>query len=259
MRQINQLLVFLFFSFTQVCNAQKAEAAGQTWVVFIENSSYKTFASINGPSKDVDILTKAFSGYAIDKIIHKKDLTKAQMEKFFSVELKALLAEKKVSSILLWYAGHGKLINGTGYWIPIDAIRDDEKTYYSTSFVKTSLITACKDITHTLVVTDACDAGPSFYEAMRDPDPEKNCANDGPYKSAQTFVSAGYDLANANSLFTETFAAALVSNRDACIPIDKIVLKVSEAVVIKNQKLPKFAKIGGFKDEGSGTFFFIKK
>ena len=243
--------------FSYKIQSENKAPATETWVVFIENSDYKTFASINGPAKDVEVMKKALSGYVIDKVIHKKNMTKIQMEKFFSMELKTMLKENHVTSLLLWYAGHGKLVNETGYWIPVDASRDDEKTYYSTAVMKSALMSYCKDITHTLIVTDACDSGPSFYEAMRDPMPEITC-DEAQYKSSQTFISAGYDLAVQNSQFTQTFASTLSSNKEACIPIDKIVMKVSEAVVIKNKKLPKFARIGGFQDE-NGTFFFIKK
>ena len=56
---------------------------GKTWVVFIENSSYETFASLDGPIKDVSTIQRALANYQIHNIIHKKDMTKAEMEKYF--------------------------------------------------------------------------------------------------------------------------------------------------------------------------------
>ena len=66
---------------------------GKTWVVFIENSSYETFASLDGPIKDVSTIQRSLANYQIHRIIHKKDMTKAEMEKYFNIELRDLVKE----------------------------------------------------------------------------------------------------------------------------------------------------------------------
>lgn len=234
---------------------------GKTWVIFIENSNYQSFASLDGPAKDVTMMKSAFAKYKINNVIHKKDMTKAQLERFFSIELRDLVRSNKVNSLLVWYAGHGKFINETGYWIPTDAKRDDEFTYFNINNLKASMQSYSKEITHTLVITDACESGPSFYQAMRSTTTEKSC-NDWKatkFKSSQVFSSAGYELASDNSQFTKTFAATLSGNPDACIPIETVVNKVKTAVTKSGAKqAPKFGKIAGLEDE-DGTFFFIKK
>ncbi|MBV6485881.1 MAG: hypothetical protein KFKLKKLM_02491 [Flavobacteriales bacterium] len=234
---------------------------GKTWVVFIENSDYKNFASLDGPAKDVTMMKSAFAKYKVNNVIHKSNMTKAQLEKFFSIELRDLVRSNQVNSILVWYAGHGKFINESGYWIPIDAKRDEEFTYFNINNLKAAMQSYSKYITHTLVITDACESGPSFYQAMRSTPKEKNC-NDWQatkFKSSQVFSSAGYELAVDNSQFTKTFANTLVANPDACIPIETIVNKVSSAVAKSGAaQKPKFGKIAGLEDE-DGTFFFIKK
>lgn len=234
---------------------------GKTWVIFIENSNYKTFASLDGPTKDVTMMKSAFAKYKIHNVIHKTNMTKNQLEKFFSIELRDLVRSNRVNSLLVWYAGHGKYINESGYWIPIDAKRDDEFTYFNINNLKAAMQSYSKYITHTLVVTDACESGPSFYQAMRSENKDRSC-NDWQatkFKSSQVFSSAGYELAVDNSQFTKTFANTLSSNPNSCIPIETIVNQVSTAVQKSgaNQK-PKFGKIAGLEDE-NGTFFFIKK
>jgi tetratricopeptide (TPR) repeat protein len=233
---------------------------GKTWVIFIENSAYTTFASLDGPKKDVNLMSRAFSNYQIHNIIHKQNMTKAEMEKFFSIELRDLIKTNQVKSLLLWYAGHGKFINDVGYWIPVDAKRDDEFTYFSLNTLRASMETYLSYLTHTLVVTDACESGPSFYQAMRSDLKKRSCDDwqATQFKSSQVFSSAGYELAVDDSQFTRTFATALSNNPKACIPIEEIVAKVSTAVGENNQQKPKFGKITGLKDE-DGTFFFITK
>lgn len=233
---------------------------GKTWVVFIENSKYTTFASLDGPVKDVNTMTRALSNYDIHNIIYKKDMTKAEMEKFFSIELRDLIKANQVKSLLIWYAGHGKFINDVGYWIPVDAQRDDEFTYFNLNTLRASMETYMAYLTHTLVVTDACESGPSFYQAMRSDLKKRSCDDwqATQFKSTQVFSSAGYELAVDDSQFTKTFATALANNPNACMPIEDIVSKVSSAVGSNNQQKPKFGKITGLKDE-DGTFFFIAK
>lgn len=233
---------------------------GKTWVVFIENSNYSSFATIDGPVKDIELMTRAFANYQIHNFITKQNMTKAEMEKFFSIELRDLIKTNQVKSLLIWYAGHGKFINDVGYWIPVDARRDDEFTYFNLNTLRASMETYISYLTHDLVVTDACESGPSFYQAMRSDLKKRSCEDwqATQFKSSQVFMSAGYELAVDDSQFTRTFANALTNNPNACIPIEEVVAKVSTAVGDNNQQKPKFGKITGLKDE-DGTFFFIAR
>ena len=234
---------------------------GKTWAIFIENSAYESFASLEGPTKDVRMMKTALASYKIHNVIHRKDMDKSEMERFFSIELRDLVRSNRVNSLLIWYAGHGKFINETGYWIPIDATRDDEFSYFNINSLKASLQAYSKYVTHTLIITDACESGPTFYQAMRSELKEERDCNDWTttrFRSSQVFSSAGYELAVDNSQFTKTFANLLENNPDACIPIEKIVVKVKNAVRNNNQQEPKFGKIAGLEDE-DGTFFFISK
>jgi len=232
---------------------------GKTWVIFIENSDYADFASLVGPSKDVSTMRSALSKYDIHNTIVKKNLSKEQMDKFFAIELRNLVKKEKVNSILIWYAGHGKFINETGYWIPIDAKIDDEYSYFSVNNLKASIQQYTSTTTHVLVITDACESGPSFYAAMRGAK-KTECGDFTPtrFKSSQVFSSAGNELAADNSPFTKTFAKSLDYNNKSCITIDDIVVSVTESIGQGTKQSPRFGKIQGLDDE-DGTFFFMKK
>jgi len=182
------------------------------------------------------------------------------MGDFFSNELGELIRTNGINSILIWYAGHGKNINETGYWVPVDAKRDDESTFFNTNTIRTSLKPYSDNLTHILLITDACESGPTFYQAMRTINTERNCSDVNAIgsKSSQVFTSTGYELAIKESQFTKTFANTLINNRSSCISIENIVIEVSSSVVSNNQQKPKFGKISGLSDE-NGTFFFIRK
>ena len=94
---------------------------GRTVVVLVENSNYESLTPLEGSAKDVSLLKSTFGNYNISKIIHKQNMTKAQMERFFSIELRDMVNNSHIKSLMVWYAGHGKYVNETGYWIPTDA------------------------------------------------------------------------------------------------------------------------------------------
>lgn len=239
----------------------EANPMGRTWVVFIENSDYTTFASLEGPAKDVNLMQRALANYQIHNVIHKRNMTKQEMERFFSIELRDQIRANSVKSLMIWYAGHGKHINDVGYWIPVDARRDDEFTYFNINGLRAAMEPYVNVLTHLLVVTDACESGPSFYTAMRDVSRQRSCAdiNDVARKSSQVLSSAGYEIARDNSQFTQTFFNVLMNNpNNNCIPIDDVVRQVTTAHQAVNQQSPRFGKITGLYDE-NGTFFFIAK
>ena len=234
---------------------------GNTLVIFIENSDYQNFAGLQGPPKDANLVTGVLEeNYQVLPIRRLRNQTKQQMEKFFSIELRDEVRARKIKSLVIWFAGHGKFINDVGYWIPVDARRDDEFTYYSLSTLRASMESYMNYLTHVLVITDACESGPSFYQAMRAELKPRNCADwtATQFKSSQVFSSAGYELAVDDSQFTRTFVSALRGNPNTCISIEEIVTQVTRAVSQNNVQKPKFGKITGLKDE-DGTFFFIKK
>jgi tetratricopeptide (TPR) repeat protein len=233
---------------------------GNTWVVFIENSKYLSFPSLEGPAKDVTAMRTALTNYKITKTIHKKDMTKMEMEKFFSIELRDYVKNNNINSLLIWYAGHGKYVSPTGYWVPSDGKTDDEFSYFGINNLKAAMQSYAEKLVHTLVITDACESGATFLMAMRGGDDDKRCDNFEltKAKSSQVFTSAGYELASDNSQFTKTFVSTLNNNVEVCLPIEKIVKKVSAAVSQAGNQAPKFGKIKDLVDEG-GTYFFIKK
>ncbi len=262
MRQLSYLYLFVFiFSFSHLTSAQQdSNPMGKTWVVFIENSEYTSFASLSGPVTDIELMKESLGGYVIDRVLHLKNMTKQDMEVFFSTELRDLVIENEVNAIMVWYAGHGKFINNIGYWIPVDATLDDEFTYYNINTLRASLKEYSDLVTNTLVVTDACESGPTFYQAMRSIPTNRDCSElfAGTARSSQVLTSSGYEFATENSAFTRTFANALSNNQNPCLPIENIVTQVTIEASRSNQARPRFGKIAGLEDEG-GTFFFIAR
>ncbi len=258
---MKKILLFLIISVWFVFSlCAQSNPMGKTWAVFIENTNYLTLSSLAGSIKDVQSVTGALANYQMDRILVERDMSLEKMKKFFSSGLVSLLRENNVSSLLIWYSGHGKFINETGYWIPVDAVRDDESTFYKMDDLKNELKKYAGQLSHILVVTDACESGPTFFQAMRSIPVEPDCAQAGQAKrnSYQVLSALGYDLASSESLFSRAFATALADNTRKCIPVQTIARKVTVAMIKNHQDRPQFGNIAGLKNEG-GTFLFYKK
>lgn len=233
---------------------------GKTWVIFIENTNYEFLPPLEGPKQDAEKIKQAFSSYQISNFILKKNMTKADMQKFFMIELRDMIKENNVNSLLIWFAGHGKFVNEMGYWLPVNAINNDEFTFYPVHSLKSALQLYGSSLKHILVVTDACEAGPSFSMVIRADTQNPDCS-DWTYaslRSAQVLTSTSQGWASDQSVFAQAFAEALSSNPNTCISIDQIAVIVSAALKNKLKQVPVFGKIAGLEDE-DGTFFFLKK
>jgi tetratricopeptide (TPR) repeat protein len=235
---------------------------GTTWAFFIENSSYDNFIALEGPKRDVNKMKSVLeSNYKVNNISVKRNLTKEGLDRFFSIELRELVKKHDINSVFIWYAGHGQLIDKVGYWIPTDAKKDDEFSYYSLNSLKSSLEVYTDELTHLLIVSDACESGPTFYEVMRSINNNRSCSIDKDIKakSNQVLTSANsYELAYDNSHFMEAFYNILNNNQNDCVPIEEVATEVKSVLKSRGLHTPQFGIIPGFKDS-NGTFFFIRK
>jgi hypothetical protein len=232
---------------------------GKTWAILIENSEYKTFSNLKSTKADVELIQKSLTRYKINNVIVKKNLTKRELERFFSIDLRNLIRTNHVNSLFIWFAGHGTNIDDNGYWIPTDALIDDEFSYYNINALKASLY-SYNTLEHLLVVSDACYTGPVFCVAMRSPVTDVTCSQTEltSKKSAQVFTSSGTGNAFDNSLFASSFGNSLLNNENDCISIEEIVKRVTIIMQSNTMQIPEFGKIVGLDDQ-QGTFFFISR
>lgn len=142
-------------------------SSGTTWVVFIENSDYRSFPALQGQGNDVAKMQKAFAKYNVQKTITKKNLSKQQLERFFSIELRDLVRSNKVNTVLVWYAGHGRTVGGKSYWIPVDGKKDDIYSFYNYGPLKGLIQNYSESVSNALVVSDAAGSEASFYDLTR--------------------------------------------------------------------------------------------
>jgi hypothetical protein len=142
-------------------------ATGITWLVHIDNASYRNFPALQTNPGDAAKMQRTFANYNVQRTINKKNLSKEQMERFFNVELRDLVRTNKVNTILVWYSGHGRTQGGKAYWVPVDAAKDDIYSYFNYGSLKAQMQNYSESVNNTLVVSDAAGTDPSFYELTR--------------------------------------------------------------------------------------------
>jgi len=232
---------------------------GRTWVLIIDNSNYAQFPKLPVENNDVEEIKSALSNYQIDHIVFKKDLSKQQMEKFFSIELRDLVQNNRVKSLMIWYSGNAQLINENGYWIPVDATVGEEFSYYSVNGLRSSL-EAYSDLRHVLVLSDAADVGQLFSNSNAEKSPVIVCekAEQTQLKSAQVFNVSSKEMAVENKLFTQSFTNILNNNQATCIGIELLAEKVNNMLNQNKKASAKLGRIKGITEE-NGSFIFFKK
>ncbi|HRH37105.1 MAG TPA: tetratricopeptide repeat protein [Flavobacteriales bacterium] len=150
-----------------VNTAPRTGSTGTTWVIYIENTDYRNLPAPQGGSGDMADLQKTFGKYNAQKTITKKNLTKAQIERFFNIELRDLVRTNKVNTVVVGYVGHGRSAGGRTYWVPVDGKRDDIYSYFNYGSLKSLLENYSESVSNTLVVSRAAGTDPSFYELTR--------------------------------------------------------------------------------------------
>lgn len=245
-------------------NRERSEKAknnpmGRTWVVFIENSNYKQEQLLDGPKKDYKKIRNALRSYEIDTIIHKVDLTRLEMEYFFQDTLPTLIEKANVNSVMIWYAGHGSKKKALGFWVPIDGTTKNLTTCFPLRNLQICLRNYAAK--HLLVISDACETAPGFYDLKRGAtDYVKSCSDfqHKNLKSVQGITSSGIESTNDKSEFANLFSAELSKNNGDCITINKIFENIRGGFN-EDTGIPSFETIDNFHVDAKATFIFIKK
>ena len=233
---------------------------GSTWVVIIENSSNLNYPDVKGPRKEVAQLKTTLARYQIHSVIHEKNLTKAELEKFFSIELRDLVRSNEVVSLVIWFAGQGISLNNTGYWLPSDAVPANEYSYYNLNALKASLYSYVSQVRHLLIICGGSNPGLSFYRPAERDSLTAGCEDAGltANRSAQILTTTGEPSVTDNSFFNTSVTGVLVGNTDNCMPVERIVPYVGNKLKQSDHLQPVLGIIEGLSDE-KGSFFFVRK
>lgn len=161
-------------------------------------------------------------------------------------------------NLLIYFSGHGyfdKLLN-EGYWVPVDASKNDVSSYVPNS----QILKIIENINsqHTFLVADACFSGSLFATASRGyaEQVERYRSRWGLASGRLEEVSDG--SAGTNSPFAQSFIEYLANNTESKTAVSDLVQYVKKKVAETNSQTPIGNPLKGVGDEG-GEFVFYKR
>lgn len=161
-------------------------------------------------------------------------------------------------NFMIYYSGHGyfdKLLN-EGYWVPMEAGKDDIGSYIPNS----QILKIIENINsqHTFLVADACFSGSLFASTNRgySEHVEKLRSRWGLASGRLEYVSDG--ATGQNSPFAQGFYEFLANTPDQKVPVSDLVQYVKKKVAETSDQAPVGNPLKGVGDDG-GEFVFYKR
>ena len=230
---------------------------GRFFAVVIGNDEYASFPELKTAVADADAVSSLLAaryGFEVTTLIN------ADRYQILTA-LSALRRKAKASdSILLYYAGHGLLDEaaGRGYWLPVDAERDNFAQWISTNDI--AGVFAGSDARHALVVADSCFAGSLLRSA--DGTGIETLQRLASKRSRTVLTSGGLepvvdDGDGTHSVFASALLSTLAAN-ETVLEASKLFAAVRDRVVRNADQTPQYAPMQTAGHDG-GDFLFIPK
>lgn len=232
---------------------------GAYHALVIGNDNYRNIAKLSTAVRDaraVDDLLRRHYGF---KVTLLENATRAQI-------LKSLTSMRRTlgprDNLLIYYAGHGWLDTDAdrGYWLPVDAERDDPTNWISNGSI-TDAVRALK-AKHVMVVADSCYSGTltrGIKLTIRTPGYMARLAR----KVARTVLTSGGlepvmdSGGGGHSVFAKAFLTALNENAGV-IDGHTLFTQVRRPVMLNSDQTPDYGDIRKAGHAG-GDFLFVRK
>lgn len=234
---------------------------GHNYFVGIGINTYQHFTKLHNARKDVedvaDLLCESFHFERKHMtLLLDGDATRKRIIKTIS-DLRHKISED--DSLLIYYSGHGFMSGGLGYWIPIEAAKDEEDEFVSNSDIRDKI----KEIKarHTLLISDSCFSASLL---VRDASREVSGSFDTweKQKSRWVVISGKGIVSDGEQGKNSPFANAILKNlknaSDDKINIVKLADEVTKSVGYNYEQQAECSPLFGVGHDG-GQFVFHKK
>jgi len=232
---------------------------GKYYALVIGNNNYTTLPKLKTARSDAQAVSNILKndyGFQVTLLL---DAKRSDILKMLA-KLRENLSSR--DNLLIYYAGHGFLDKDgdEGYWLPVDATKDNEINWISNSSITTQL--KAMEAKHVLVIADSCYSGRlgrDVHIQRRTPDYYSRIAQ----KRARSVIASGglepvIDSGGKgnHSVFAEAFISALTEN-NSIIDSSELFTKIRRPVVLNADQTPEYADIRKAGHEG-GEFVFIR-
>ncbi len=128
--------------------------------LLIANSDYEYWQDLESPINDVNSISSILKNdYGFDVEVLNNASRDVILDKLY--EYSSKLSHN--DNLLIYYSGHGEILNSNAYWIPIDATKKISSKWLSTKDVDSAIsMISTKDL---LVMVDSCYQGTAFKSA----------------------------------------------------------------------------------------------
>lgn len=235
-----------------------APAEGRYYALVIGNEAYRNFTPLRSPLADANAMASVLGrdyGFIV------RSLHNATRYEMLSALSRLRREATENDHVLIYYAGHGYLDEATsrGYWLPIDAERDNVANWVSTNDITDVL--AGLQARHALILADSCFSGsllrsdPTVEIDERQSLLRKLAAR----RSRSIMTSGGLEPvvdsgAGKHSIFAAALLKALSSNRQP-LEAGRLFVEIRDRVALNAAQTPQYAPLRNAGHDG-GDFIF---
>ena len=225
----------------------------------IGNDRYQHLNRLSNAVKDAqDVATLLRSKYQFNVNL----LTNATRDEIVSAMSKLRNTISAKDNILVYYAGHGILdeAGGEGYWLPIDAERDNQVHWISNSTITSSV--RAMNAKHVMVVADSCFSG-TLTRGISIIDKSPDYITKIVRKRSRTVLTSGGDEpvsdggGGGNSVFASSFLRILNENKGV-LEGHQLFTKIKKQVSNNSDQTPEYSNIRRAGHDG-GDFLFVRQ
>jgi uncharacterized caspase-like protein len=233
---------------------------GNYHALVIGNQKYRTLTPLQTAQRDALTVAWALEKHYGFKVTKLMDASRSDILLALREYRKTI---GKTDNLLVYYAGHGWLDEeaDAGYWLPVDAARDNDVDWVSLSAI-TSAVRAIP-AKHVLVVADSCFAGKltrDIHLKRRTPGYLKKISQ----KRARVVLTSGglepvadTGGARGHSVFAAAFLKVLKEN-DGVMDGETLFSRLRRPVMLAASQTPEYSDIRKAGHEG-GDFLFVRK
>jgi len=232
---------------------------GRYHALVIGNQRYRSLPTLKTPAADAqavaDVLRREYRFTRVELLI---DASRSQMVSALT-EMRRTLGPN--DNLLIYYAGHGYLDTEAdrGYWLAIDAERDNPANWVSNADITDAL--RAMRAKHVLVVVDSCYSGTLTRDVSIRP-PEGTDVSRLAQKRARNVLASGglepvSDVGGGGySVFARAFLQALRSNAGVADAMS-LSAALRREVLLRAEQTPQYGDIRMAGHEG-GDFLFVR-
>ena len=235
---------------------------GMYYALVIGNNDYEYLTDLETAHNDAravaDLLQRDY-GFQVTRLF---DATREDILNALNHFRKTLTQR---NSLLIYYAGHGHLDPDadTGYWLPVDAERDNNIYWIQNETITATL--KAMNARHVLIVSDSCYSGTLTRAdklSIRTPDYFERLVRK---KTRGVITSGGLErvmdggIEVNHSIFATAFLQTLQQNSAAVIDTSSLFPDIRNRVMIHADQEPMYSDIRGAGGDVGGDFVFVHR